>query len=322
MSTRVKKSAPCVDCREVSEYNRRGLCGRCYQRYRRESIPFPVTADAGYRNAPLSLVVVANNTRERDGGCLIWQRSLNKDGHPIWFEPDTERGRGSKRIVVARWLYENENEQLVKGQILKRTCGSRRCVSVNHASVGKVRRYQKSGEAEIPSHCVNGHELNHENLYQQPNRKAWECRQCGWESKKRNAPEHPLRNVREPYRGAETHCHNGHPYADVGFFIENGSRVCKTCKWLKDQKSAMRRLYGLAYDRYLAMLEEQEYCCWICRDPFEIRSSNLSPHVDHCHTSSKVRGLLCRACNLALGHFKDDVHRLRAAIQYIELHEK
>ncbi|MFJ8932805.1 endonuclease domain-containing protein [Streptomyces sp. NPDC102364] len=31
---------------------------------------------------------------------------------------------------------------------------------------------------------------------------------------------------------------------------------------------------------------------------------------------------MCPACNLALGHFKDDVDRLRAAIQYIDLHEK
>lgn len=277
-------------------------------------------SNSSNQNSPLSLSVIADHTRQRDSGCLIWQGSLNKDGHPIWFEPNTEKGRGSKRIVVARWLYENDKEELTKGQILKRTCGNKRCVATNHASAGKVRRYQKPGGATIPSYCANGHELNDENLYLHVNRNAWECRQCGWESKKHNSPAHALRDVREPYRATETHCHNRHLYTDVGFFLENGSRVCKACKWLKDQKSAMLRLYGLPYDRYLAMLKEQDYRCWICQEPFEIRSSNLSPHVDHCHNSRKIRGLLCRACNLALGHFKDDVDRLQAAVRYLEQH--
>ncbi|MGW6310135.1 endonuclease VII domain-containing protein [Streptomyces niveus] len=262
-------------------------------------------------------MIITDNARERDSGCLIWQGSLNKDGHPIWFEPDTEKGKGSKRTVVARWLYERDNEELVKGQVLRRTCRNKRCVAPGHASPGKVCRYQMPGVTVFPSHCVNGHALIDENLYQHPNRNAWECRQCGGESKKHNSPEHPLRDVREPFRATETHCHNGHLYADVGFSVDNGTRVCKACRWLKAQKSAMLRLYGVPYDRYLALLGEQEYRCWICRVPFEMRSSNLSPHVDHCHDTRKVRGLLCRTCNLALGHFKDDVGRLRAAILYL-----
>ncbi len=315
------KRRPCLSCKEMSDELRRGLCGRCYQRYNREGIPLPVPANAGYQNAPLSLSVIADNARERDGGCLIWQGSLNKDGHPIWFEPDTKKGKGSKRTVVARWLYESENEALVKGQVLKRTCGNKRCIATIHASPGKVRRYQKPGEAVIPTHCANGHELNDENLYQHPNRNAWECRQCGWESKKRNSPEHPLRDAREPYRATDARCHNGHLYDEVGFSVENGTRICKACRWLKDQKSAMLRLYSLPYDQYLAMLDAQDYSCWICRRPFEIRSSTMSPHVDHCHNSRKVRGLLCRACNLGLGHFGDDINRLQAAVSYMRRHQ-
>nr|BEK65028.1 hypothetical protein KPHV_22550 [Kitasatospora purpeofusca] len=322
MSMRAKKLRPCLDCRHLSENIRRGLCGRCYQRYNREGILLPVPANAGYQNPSLSLAVVAANTREGDGGCLIWQGSVNKDGHPIWFEPDIEKGKGSKRTVVARWLYEGENGELIKGQVLTRTCGDKLCVAMQHAGAGKVRRYQRPGQAVIPTHCSNNHELNEENLYLHPNRNAWECRQCGWESKKRTTPDHPLREIREPYRATDTHCHNGHRYDEVGFFLENGTRICKACKWLKDQKSAMLRLYGLPYDRYLAMLKEQKYRCWICRNPFEMRSSNLSPHVDHCHGSGEVRGLLCRTCNLALGHFKDDLGRLRVAIHYLTRHQE
>lgn len=52
--------------------------------------------------------------------------------------------------------------------------------------------------------------------------------------------------------------------------------------------------------------------CDICGDT----ESKLQ--LDHCHTTGKYRGLLCRACNLALGHFKDDVDLMRKAIDYIE----
>ncbi|WP_225102842.1 endonuclease domain-containing protein [Streptomyces sp. CoH27] len=43
-------------------------------------------------------------------------------------------------------------------------------------------------------------------------------------------------------------------------------------------------------------------------------------NVDHCHRTSKVRGLLCRACNLGIGHFDDNLDVLRNAIVYLQRH--
>ena len=40
--------------------------------------------------------------------------------------------------------------------------------------------------------------------------------------------------------------------------------------------------------------------------------------VDHCHVTGNVRGLLCRACNLALGQFEDNIKTLNKAIKYLE----
>jgi recombination endonuclease VII len=39
---------------------------------------------------------------------------------------------------------------------------------------------------------------------------------------------------------------------------------------------------------------------------------------DHCHSTGIKRGRLCRSCNVALGHFKDDISRLERAISYLK----
>lgn len=40
-------------------------------------------------------------------------------------------------------------------------------------------------------------------------------------------------------------------------------------------------------------------------------------NLDHDHVTGKIRGWLCRSCNLALGHVKDDVTHLRCLIAYL-----
>lgn len=40
--------------------------------------------------------------------------------------------------------------------------------------------------------------------------------------------------------------------------------------------------------------------------------------IDHCHVTGKVRGILCKDCNLVLGWMNDDAARLRALASYLE----
>jgi len=54
--------------------------------------------------------------------------------------------------------------------------------------------------------------------------------------------------------------------------------------------------------------------CAICR----LSPSSVGPLViDHDHDSGTVRGLLCKGCNLGLGHFKDDPYLLDDARKYL-----
>lgn len=64
-----------------------------------------------------------------------------------------------------------------------------------------------------------------------------------------------------------------------------------------------------------ATLTAQSGACAICREPSK-QHRRLS--VDHDHRTGLARGLLCHRCNLGLGHFEDDVERLRTAIAYLD----
>ncbi len=70
------------------------------------------------------------------------------------------------------------------------------------------------------------------------------------------------------------------------------------------------------------MMDDQNGVCAICDHPETavIKGKVMNLAVDHCHTTKRVRGLLCVNCNRALGYFNDDIDRLKAAIAYLEKH--
>jgi hypothetical protein len=81
--------------------------------------------------------------------------------------------------------------------------------------------------------------------------------------------------------------------------VQNRNRVIK-CK------------YALTSAEFESMRTKQNNLCAIC-----LSSSKKSLHIDHCHSTGKVRGLLCMKCNIALGLFKDSLNLLERAIEYL-----
>lgn len=73
----------------------------------------------------------------------------------------------------------------------------------------------------------------------------------------------------------------------------------------------LRKLYGISEDQFLEMYGAQKGRCKIC-------GSTTDLCVDHCHEGKRVRGLLCRNCNLGLGNFKDNPDLLLGAVEYLK----
>ena len=89
---------------------------------------------------------------------------------------------------------------------------------------------------------------------------------------------------------------------------ERGQQIERD-RWLKK--------YGITSQDYLDLLNEQDGKCAICRiaSPGG-KCKNFA--VDHCHQSGRIRGLLCRNCNCAIGLLGDDPELVHAALEYLQ----
>jgi hypothetical protein len=75
----------------------------------------------------------------------------------------------------------------------------------------------------------------------------------------------------------------------------------------------IKTAYGIDRDFYDYLIQSQNNSCAICKKPF-----TNTPHIDHGHTTGKVRGLLCGLCNIGIGTFFDNINLLQNAIEYLK----
>lgn len=94
-------------------------------------------------------------------------------------------------------------------------------------------------------------------------------------------------------------------------------RTCKICHHADNLEDQRIRKYGIDAKGVEKMLVQQQHRCHICERKFNTKDYSTTPHVDHCHETGQVRGILCMSCNTGLGMFKDNVKLLKRAAIYL-----
>lgn len=72
--------------------------------------------------------------------------------------------------------------------------------------------------------------------------------------------------------------------------------------------------FGLSIESYEKLLKMQKGVCAIC---LQVCSTGKELAVDHCHSTGRIRGLLCTKCNMGIGFLDDDIKLLTSAIKYL-----
>ena len=92
------------------------------------------------------------------------------------------------------------------------------------------------------------------------------------------------------------------------------TRVEKDRVWNRNYK--LERNYGITLSLVHETIEAQHNHCPICRRYFSTHDRRW--HVDHCHNTGQVRGVICTNCNTMLGQAQDNANTLRNAADYLE----
>jgi len=137
-------------------------------------------------------------------------------------------------------------------------------------------------------------------------------------------PEPSLRNTREGVTTRRealptyccTKCGEHKPEPEFYKKDRNGRRdtTCKACRIISQRE----RTLGVTQEDYLSMFTKQRGRCGICDQRLYSKRYKAFA-VDHCHTTGRIRGLLCTRCNTAIGLLKDDPIALQRAIEWTKV---
>lgn len=131
-------------------------------------------------------------------------------------------------------------------------------------------------------------------------------------------------------------CKRGHSYPEnYWVYPDKKSGYCIKCrlgsykrrrkKGIKDgtwyaymREAQLKKHYGIDNATFENMLKSQKYKCVICHKKYNKKGKMF--HVDHCHKTEKVRGILCTNCNTGIGMLKDNVEIMKRGISYLVKH--
>lgn len=145
------------------------------------------------------------------------------------------------------------------------------------------------------------------------------CRKCYMSAWDKGKVEPKVRKSRE------TTCHPDRVHVAKGLCQEcydksrsgrqRELRIFRYHNTMRDNPEKIRRArrkfkYGLTDEDYKQMMTEQQGLCKICKvEP--------ATNIDHCHTTGKVRGILCANCNCGIGYLRDSPEIMRNAVAYL-----
>ena len=105
------------------------------------------------------------------------------------------------------------------------------------------------------------------------------------------------------------------PYKDRQKYLES-----QRSYYYKDKEPykwrRIKNKYGMSKKDFFVTLESQDHCCKLCKEPFKSLEQN-DLHIDHCHETDRVRGLLCMQCNVGLGMLGDNEEGILRALNYV-----
>src|SRR5690348_15420709 len=104
-------------------------------------------------------------------------------------------------------------------------------------------------------------------------------------------------------------CHQAHKTWAIGRRLINPEHK-KQIQRESYQRNRRKRLsdklkksYGITIDQRDKLFESQNFKCAVCN---RIQITNIEAfHIDHNHSTGKIRGILCHHCNLALGLLRE-----------------
>ena len=85
-----------------------------------------------------------------------------------------------------------------------------------------------------------------------------------------------------------------------------------------ERKKSVKAKHGITFEEKELMFYKQGRVCAVCSSPTP--GTIKGWHIDHCHKTEKIRGILCHPCNATLGNAKDSIGRLQKLIEYLRKH--
>lgn len=151
------------------------------------------------------------------------------------------------------------------------------------------------------------------------------CRICG--DLKNRSEFYPKSDAKDGLRSTCKSCNSeeskkwGKQNKNRSYKIHKNYRESNPEKIKEIQRNTKYKLnYGITTADFEKLYSSQGEKCEICKKSTDKISTNMC--VDHDHDTGKVRGILCRKCNSALGLFTDNEEILENAISYLKKHKQ